>query len=306
MANSTLLQLMSRSMQAMGITTDGLPATIINNANQDVVQTFALVNTEGDSIAREHEWQALRLQEIFEATSFSYTGNVTSGSTTIASMSSIASLDNTFMVEGVGILQNTRVVSAAGTDVVIDREPNVTGTTVALTFSKIRFAFPTAFDRPVDQTNWDTSRRWEQIGPTTMQQNAWLKSGYISTGPRMRFISFGNFYEIWPPQGVDVFLQYDYLTKNWIYATGGTATTKQIFTLDTDTCIFPDALMYAMIRLKYFEAKGFDTAKLQDKYDIQLALAKSHDGGSQNLSMAPTLSNVLIGEENIPDSGYGS
>jgi len=306
MANSTLLQLVSRTMQGMGVSTSGLPSSVIGNTNQDVVQILAMLNMEADSLAREHEWEAMRLQNLFEATFFEYTGDPTDGSTTIANMSSIVSLDATFMVEGTGIPQNTMVVSAAGTDVVIDHEADTTGTTVTLTFSKVRFAFPTDFDRPVDRTHWDTSQRWEMLGPETMQQMSWLKSGYISTGPRLRYISFGNFFQIWPPQGVSKWLQFDYISKYWVYATGGTATTKQTFTVDTDVCIFPDAMMYALIRLKYFEIKGFDTTALQGKYDIQLDLAKGHDGGSQDLSMAPVLSNVLIGWENLPDSGYGT
>ena len=306
MANSTLLQLVSRTMQGMGVATSGLPSTVIDNANNDVVQTLALVNMEGDALAREYEWQAQRLQNIFEATYFQYTGDVTSGSTTIANMSSIVSLDETFMVVGAGIPQNTLVVSAAGTDVVIDREPDATDTTVTLNFSKVRFAFPSDFDRIIDKTNWSTTDRWEMLGPSSPQEFAWLKSGYISTGPRVRFIQFGNYFQIWPPQGVAKWLQFDYISKNWIYATAGTAVSKQVFTVDTDTCMFPDALMYALIRLKYFEVKGFDTTSLSRDYETQRDLAKSHDGGSPDLNMAPRLGDVLLTGSNIPDSGYGT
>ena len=306
MANSTLLQLVSRAMQGMGVTTYALPSTVVGNTNQDVTQLLALINMEGDALSREYEWNALRVKYIFEATSFSYTGDPTAGSTTLANMSSIASLDDTFMVTGTGIPQDTFVVSAATTNVVINREADTTGTTVTLTFSKCRFAYPTAFDRPIDRTEWDFTNRWEILGPKTMQEFEYLRSGYISTGPRIRFIAIGNYFQIWPPQGADRWFSFDYLSKYWIYATAGTATTKQYFTVDTDTCIFPDAMMHALIRLKYFQIKGFDTTSLQQDYYRQRDLAMAHDGGSQTLSMAPTISTLLLDESNIPDSGFGS
>ncbi len=306
MANATLLQLVQRTMQGMGVVSFGLPATVIDNTNSDVVQLLALVNMEADEIAREHDWEGQRAKNNFEATFFSYTGDVTLGSTTIANMSSIVSLDDTFMVEGLGIPQDTFVVSAAGTDVVINREPDETNTTVTLSFSKVRFAIPDDMDRQIDRTHWDTSQRWEMLGPETQQQFEWLRSGYISTGPRVRYTYIDDFLQIWPPQGVDKDFSFSYLSKNWIYAASSTTLSKQVFTVDTDTTIFPDALMYALIRLKYFEIKGFNTDALQKKYSIQLDLGKGHDGGSPTLSMAPSLSNVLIGWENLPDSGYGT
>lgn len=306
MANSTLLVLMQQAMQGMGVTTYALPATAVGNTNQDVTQLLALVNMEGNALAREYEWNALRTKYIFEATSFSYTGDVTSGSTSITNMSSIASLDATFMVTGTGIPQDTFVTSAAATTVVINREATTTGTTVALTFSKCRFAYPAAFDRPVDRTEWDFTDRWEILGPKSLQEFEYLRNGYISTGPRIRFIAIGEYFQIWPPQGADKWFSFDYLSKYWIYATAGVATTKQYYTVDSDTCIFPDALMHALIRLKYFQIKGFDTTLLLRDYQRQCDLAKGHDGGSQTLSMAPSVSSLLLDETNIPDSGFGS
>ena len=75
--------------------------------------------------------------------------------------------------------------------------------------------------------------------------------------------------------------------------------------MDTDTCIFPDALMRALIKLKYFEVKGFDTTAYYRDYTQQRDLAKANDAGSQTLAMNPRPASILIGWENIPDSNYG-
>ena len=180
-----------------------------------------------------------------------------------------------------------------------------TGTLVDLTFSQVRFALPTGFDRLIDRTDWDKTQHWEMLGPETAQQWQWLKSGYISTGPRVRFRVLGDLFQIWPALGAEHTLGWEYLTKYWIYATASTSLTKETFTADTDTCMFPDRLMVLGLKRAYFKAKGFDPV-FDKEYDMELANAKGFDQGSPTLSFAPRTSSVLIGWENIPDANYGS
>src|SRR3990167_802294 len=309
MANSTLLSLFQTTLQGMGVATSGNPTTVIGNTNQDVVQTLALVNSAGGDLLRQNEWEAAVKQYIFEATTFEYTGDTTDGSTCLTNMSSIASLDVTFAVTGNGIPQDSRINAApAGTTVVINQEATATATTQTFTFSKVLFALPSDFDRMVDYTHWDKSKHWNLLGPQTSQQREWLRSGYIASGPRIRYWQMGGYFQIWPPLGAEEILSYEYVSKFWILATAAAtpAPTKELFTVDTDTCIFPDPLMRAIIKLKYFEVKGFDTTALYRDYMMQLDSAKAHDGMAPNLSMAPRPGSVLIGFNNIPDSGYGS
>jgi len=304
-ANSTLLSLFQNVMQGMGVATSGNPATVIGNTNQDVVQTLALVNMGGDELAREFDWQAGTIQLIFTAPFYQYTGTCTNGSTTISSMSSVASLDTTFMVTGSPVPQDT-FITAVGANSVTINQPATATQTLTLTFSKVLFTPPTDFDRLIDRTQWDKSKHWEMLGPSTSQQREWLRSGYISTGPRIRFWQMGGYFQIWPPLGTNESLSYEYQSKNWVLATGGTSPTKQAFSVDTDTSIYPDALMRALIRLKYFEVKGFDTTAIYRDYTNQLDLAKASDNAQPMLSQAPRQSSALIGWENIPDSNYGS
>lgn len=308
MANSTLLSLFQTTMQGMGVVSFGNPATVIANTNQDVVQTLALTNIAGQELLRQHEWQQATKQLIFSATYYTYTGDTTDGSTSLTNMSSIANLDVTFSPAGNNIPQDTQIAAApAGSTVVMNQSATGTSTTVSITFSKVLFAMPDDFDRMVDYTQWDKGKHWNMLGPQTAQQREWLRSGYISTGPRIRFWQMGGYFQIWPPLGADEVLSYEYVSKYWILATAPStpAPTKQLYTADTDTCMFPDPLMRAIIKLKYFEIKGFDTTAAYRDYMMQLDIAKAMDAGSPNLSMAPQPSTVLIGWGNLPDSGYG-
>ncbi len=78
------------------------------------------------------------------------------------------------------------------------------------------------------------------------------------------------------------------------------------FTADNDTCVYPDRVMVLGTKLKYFEAKGFDTTALYRDYLAELETAIAQDTAAANLSFAPRPGTVLIGYDNIPDSGYGT
>lgn len=310
MANSTILSLVQNTLQGMGVAKYGDPTTLIGNTNHDIVQVLALINSEGDALAHEKDWQAQQVQYIFSAPFFTYTGTVTSGSTSVTGMSSIAGISSNptyFQVTGTGIPQDCFVTSAVGATVTLAQAATASGT-VSLTFSQVLFPPPADFDRQIDRTHWDKSKHWEMLGPSTPQQREWLRSGYISTGPRIRYSYMGGYFMVWPPLGSTESLSFEYVSKYWVSATSPTslAPTKQAFTVDTDTCIFPDSLMRALIKLKYFEVKSFDTTAYYRDYVQQRDLAKANDAGSQTLSMNPRPASVLIGIENVQDSGYGT
>ena len=302
---TTMLQLVQQASGEMGIT---VPNAVASSTSADIIQLLALINAVGNEVAREKTdgWQRMVKEYRFSTAFFQYTGNSTSGSTSLTGMSSIVGLDSTFGVTGTGIVQDTNVVSAAVTTVVIDLAASASGTGTTFTFGQLRYPFPSDFDRLVDRTNWDKSKHWEMLGPETGQQWQYLKSGYISTGPRIRFRPLGGYFQIWPMPAVVETLGFEYVSKNWVLAAADTlAASKTSFTVDTDTCIFPDRLMVLGLKKKYFEIKGFDTTALNRDYMMHLDISKANDAGAVTLSMAPRPSNILIGPENIPDSGYG-
>jgi hypothetical protein len=290
-ANSTLLSLFQNTLQGMGVATYGNPSTVIGNTNQDVVQTLALLNAAGDELNREHDWQGACIEYRFTTTYYQYTATLTTTSTTISSLSSTTGLTTSptyFLVTGTGIPQDTYLssVSAGPATAVLTQTPTTAGTGVTLTFAQTRYEFPTDYDRLVDGTQWDKSKSWEVIGPKTGQEWQWLKSGYISTGPRIRYRPLGGLFQIWPGLASNDYLGFEYQSKYWIIATaGGTTVSKQAFTVDTDTTIFPDALMRVLIKLKYFEVKGFDTTALYRDYLKQRDIAIANDAGAQTLNM---------------------
>jgi hypothetical protein len=188
--------------------------------------------------------------------------------------------------------------------IVMSQLASGTYTGVTFTFSQTKYPLPNDFETITDNTHWDKTKHWQMLGPEDAQQWQWLKSGYISTGPRIRWRILGDKFQIWPPYNTQEYLGFEYRSKGW--ARTATGTVINSFVADTNTTIFDDTVMVLGTKLKYFQIKGFDTTALQQDYFRYLNVAKANDKGSANLSFAPYPTKVLIGYANIPDTGYGT
>jgi hypothetical protein len=201
-------------------------------------------------------------------------------------------------------LQNSQILTVdSATQVTMNQNANSSETLTALTFSQTQYPMPSDYDRQIDRTHWDKTQHWQMIGPETAQQWEWLVSGYISTGPLVRYRIFGSYFQIWPPQGTQHYLGFEYISKAWALSAASVA--KNSFTVDTDTCIFPDRLMVLGLKDHYYKAKGLGDTYTAD-YKAEESIAFANDAGSQTLSMNPSVAEVLLQWQNLPDSNYGA
>jgi hypothetical protein len=306
---STMLQLIQQATGEMGIS---IPSAVAGNSAQDTVQCLALLNAVGYELQREFAWQCITKEYRFTTQFLATTGTWTTAAATVTAIPTTAALSGgTWMAMGTGIPQDCYILTVDGPhQVTLSQTPNAAGTTATITFCQSKYAMPTDFDRLIDRTDWDKSKHWEMLGPSTPQQWQWLKSGYISTGPRLRFRPLGGYFQVWPMLGTNEYLGFEYVSNQWVLSAAaqalGPTADKASFTVDTDTCVFPDRLMVLGLKLKYFQVKGFDAGAFAAAYQAQLSTSKAEDAGAPTLSMAPRISQVLIGWENIPDSNYGT
>lgn len=170
------------------------------------------------------------------------------------------------------------------------------------------YDLPEDFGRPISQTEWDRTNFWPMIGPETPQQWQWLKSGILSTGPRERFRMVGNALEVWPvpsagsTPGPNLTLSYFYISKWWALSDAGQPKSKA--TTDSDTCIFEDRLMVSGVKLRFFQAKGFDTTAFAADFQANLDDALAQDSGAPILSMSREPQFPLITIYNVPDGNW--
>ena len=298
----TMLELVQQVTAELNL---AVPTYVAGNTSQDVQQILALMNRAGYDLVKEHDWQALELEYRFYTTAITTTCNTTNGSYLLDNIPSTTGLDNTYSIVGTSIPQDTYVDEVlTSTSLNTSQLASATSVGGSVTFSKTIYDLPPDYETITDNTFWDKTKHWQGLGPVDAQQWQWLKSGYISTGPRVRWRILGNTFQIWPPYNTQEYLGFEYRSRGW--ARSAANVVKNSFTADTDTTVLDNTVMVLLTKLKYFQIKSFDTTALQQDYNRYLNVAKANDKGSATLSFAPAPSAVLIGWANIPDTGYGS
>ena len=284
-----------------------VPSYVIGNQSQDVQQILALMNGNGYDLLKEYDWQSLQVQYRFYTQSFTANATTVNGSTslTFEAGTDLSNVTSQWQLSGYNIPQDTYVVSANNTTKVVVMSQMASGTGVeSVVCAQTAYDLPFDFETITNRTMWDKSKHWEMLGGEDAQQWQWLKSGYISTGPRVRWRILDNQFCIWPIMNTQEYLGWEYRSKGWARAADGTV--KNSFTADSDTTVLDDRIMVLGTKLKYFQIKSFDTTALMQDYQRYLSIAKANDKGAPNLSFSPQASRVLIGYANIPDTGYGS
>lgn len=277
---------------------------VASSQAQDTIQLLAIINAAGTELCMEHNWQSLNTEYRFTSLWHQSSATTTNGSAVITGIDDTSTFDTTYMVTGAGILQDSYILTVdSPSQVTLNQAANVDGTHT-LTFGKTQYSLPSDYDRLIDRTQWDKSKHWEMLGPETAQQWQWIKSGYISTGPRIRWRLLGQKFQIWPVTSTSEYLGFEYVSNAWVTSSGGAR--KSSFTADDDTCMYPARLLIVMAKMKYFEIKGFDASAMTRDFIRLLNIAKAEDAGSKTLNFASRPSQVLIGLANIQDSGYGT
>ena len=297
----TMLELVQQVTAELNL---AVPTYVAGNTNQDVQQILALMNRAGFDLVKEHDWQALELEYRFYTTAITTTCDTINNTYNLLNVGNVTGLNNNYSVVGTNVPQDTYVESVAGSTVVVSQLASATSVGGTVTFSQTKYDLPPDFETITDNTHWDKTKHWQMLGPEDAQQWQWLKSGYISTGPRIRWRILGGQFQIWPPYNTQEYLGFEYRSKGWARSAAGAV--KNSFTADTDTTVFDDTVLVLATKLKYFQVKSFDTTALMQDYMRYLNVAKANDKGSATLSFAPYPSKVLIGYANIPDTGYGT
>ena len=298
----TMLQLVQQVTAELNL---AIPTYVQGNTSQDVQQILALMNRAGYDLVKEHDWQALELEYRFYTTAITTTCDTVNGTEVLLNIPDTAGLDNTYSIVGTSIPQDTYVDTVTGPNTLTTtQQASATSVGGTVTFSKTKYPLPPDYENITDNTHWDKTKHWQMLGPVDAQQWQWLKSGYISTGPRVRWRILGNEFQIWPPYNTQEYLGFEYRSKGWARTADGQV--QNSFIQDTDTTVFDNTILVLLTKLKYFQIKSFDTTALYQDYMRYLNVAKANDKGSATLSFAPQPSAVLIGWANIPDTGYGS
>lgn len=309
---ASLLTLVQRAAQQLGIP---VPTTVAGSTDPQVLQLFALANAVGDELLSSAEWTPLQTQAVINVEFlWQGTGDTTANSATVTNLtdgSPLALIDpvTNYIIVGNDIQVASRILTnpAPGT---ITMDMNATGTTVGgdITISRDTYAVPDDFDSFINRTQWDRTNHWELVGPMSPQENQWVMSGIVTTGPRRRFRQVGrgvDVFRIWPPPSATdtpSTLAYEYKSNYW--ATDSAGTPQSQFVYDTDTCMFNDLVMVAGIKYMFWAIKGFDTSRLERDYRTYMQSAIAADGGARTLDLSRRNWPIFISPASVQDGNF--
>lgn len=142
-------------------------------------------------------------------------------------------------------------------------------------------AIPTDFDRFVDETFWNRSRRRPVHGPQTAEEWQTLKA---TATPAVTDVwrQRGDTILILPEPAAGQTYAFTYISKNWCQSESGTA--QPAWAGDTDTAKLDEQLHTLGLAWRYLQARGMDYAEAMATYEREVARAIAKDGGRRRLS----------------------
>jgi hypothetical protein len=173
----------------------------------------------------------------------------------------------------------------------------VSGTTYAIQTG----AVPSDYDRFLQETFWNRTRKRPLYGPVTAQewQNlvAWTSSPVVDT---FRFVGS----QIWiipAPTAGDV-MAYEYISKNWCQSSGGTGQSEWL--ADTDTGVLDEDIMKLGVVWRFKQKKGLPFMADYDKWDARARQALVQDMPQRTINFGSGVSTGRRPGISVPEGSW--
>jgi len=169
------------------------------------------------------------------------------------------------------------------------------------------YALPTDYQRMINQTHWESVNQTQLTGPLSPQEWRALTNADISSAVDVMFRLKEGEFSIFPqPPDNGLTISFEYVSRNWaIDSTDGTTRISQCV-LGADTPLYDRTLLGRMVKVKWLEAKNFDTTKAQADLNQTFALLTESDKGAPILNATGRRGSRFLSMSNAGDTGYGS
>ena len=171
------------------------------------------------------------------------------------------------------------------------------------------YPLPADFMYMINQTGWERSQNVAMGGPLSAQDWTYLLgrdlvSYTIYASFRLRDGLFSIFPQP-PPNGLDI--NFEYQRRTWVQDGIDPLIFKADVLLGSDVPLYDRTLITRMLKMKWLEAKGFDTTKPQDDFNQAFDFLCGKDMGAEILSAGGRRGGVpyLDSYRNTPDRGFG-
>jgi hypothetical protein len=170
--------------------------------------------------------------------------------------------------------------------------------------SQTSWALPADYVSMVTDTLWDRSGTLPLDGSVSAQRGAYIRAWVGTDWVNIPYRIQGNrlVFPRAPSDGLTI--DGEYVSEYWVQtAASGTGPDADHATSATDYVLFDPLLVVLGLKLRFLEAKGFDTAVAYTAFADRLEWFQGKVGGARTVSMSGR--GEVIGGLNIPDTGYG-
>lgn len=183
---------------------------------------------------------------------------------------------------------------------------NMSAATIAADGKTYSIDLPSDWSYFLDQTQWDRTNHWPLLGPKTAQEWQWLKSGILSSGPRIRYRVVAGKLELFPSDSTQSSIAMEYVANTWLKDSSTAGKFYSLPHADEDVVLFDEWVISAYLKLKYWEAKGLDTTAYSNDFVRVWEARIGKNKGGPILTLAPRPRQMLIGVNNIPDGSWNT
>lgn len=169
------------------------------------------------------------------------------------------------------------------------------------------YALPDDYDRMVDQSAWNRSSTWPMFGPVSQQTEQLLRVFSATALLAFPFRLAGGAVQMTVTPTAGSLLVLKYVSHNWVLGVGSLEPDATTPTQSGDTLLFDPLLLVVGLKLRWLEARGFDTTVAYAAYRDRLDNARTSDTGARVLSMEQKpLLGRFIDLYNAPPTGLGT
>lgn len=163
----------------------------------------------------------------------------------------------------------------------------------------------------IDQTGWNPVSGGNGLplgGPLTEQDYAYLVSTNLASSTI--YISFreadGQIAILPSPAPAGKTITFTYMSRYWVAATGAPTTpVADSVALTTDVVLFEPTLITKLLKLRFLEAKGFDTTAAVTQFANLFDQWTGKDTTTAVLNTARVRTFPYLGWRNVPETNYG-
>jgi hypothetical protein len=176
-----------------------------------------------------------------------------------------------------------------------------------------KLPLPDDFAYMIDQTGWERNENVPLMGPLSPQEWTYLLGrDLVSSTIYASFRFDQNEFWIFPndPAPADLDINFEYISRNLFAKSQDFSPTGEFIDVAEsagDFCLFPPNLIKNYLKVKFLEAKGFDSQKAEDNFWRAFYSWTGKDQSAKILNAGSAWRGIpyLNAWRNVPDTGFG-